>query len=168
MGGGTLASSVMYVQDKIFDKSRYEPFDVMCSWRFDGSEDEMTGRLVYDGHGVLTLHVMKTPGTGLSEIERVEDRRRVKRVVGVLDTGESVVLGDVYLRKSHLCRSLHTVERSRYRVRDAFVGDQIIDTEKFDGISVTFTGLLEWMNPSTTKTNISQDKIALEYKRVYA
>ena len=153
-------------QVKISGKSRYEPFDAMCSCRVAGSEDDVTGKLVYDRRGVLTLHVMRMRGVNLITVKCMMDNRPcIKRVVGTLDTGESVVLEDLRLTKCITTSSPHAVERSLYRVLRAFVGDQILDTRKFNGVSATFAGLLEWMNPLCTKTDFKRDTIMIEYNQ---
>ena len=154
----------MYRQDRISTKSRQEPFDVLGSWQFDGSNDMIMGKLLYDGRNTLTLHVMRTPNIGLQEIERMlQAAPHVTRAVGVLETGESAVLENLRIR-STTSSAPPAVHSSSYRIGCAFVGDLVADTDKFNKISTKFPVLLTWMNFNSISSNISEDAITVEYK----
>lgn len=156
----------MYLQDGISTKSRQEPFEVLGSWQFDSSNDTIIGKLVYDGRRRLTLHVMRTPSIELQEIMRaLKGTPRVKRAVGVLETGESAVLEDLWIRKSTTYSAPHVVNSSSYRIDRAFVGNRVTNTAEFNKISTRFSGLLNWMNLNDISSNSNKDTITIEYKR---
>lgn len=138
---------------KIATRSRHESFDIMGSWKFDGSEEEVVGRVEYDGRGVMMLHVVKLLDEAYEIIHMLKPTPNVKHAIGVLETGEHAVFKDLRIRRSSTTFIPRQMKRMSYRVTSAFVGDSLSETTKFTAIGVKFAGMLEWMNQYVVTTD---------------
>ena len=156
----------MLKHDAVLDRSMLEPFKIGVVM-IDGLEENTSGHISYDRNQNLTLNLTSVlDATG--QIRKAKAPTAVRRAVGVLETGEYATLEHVYLsRQNRLSRPGRLVSKSSYRIHRMFVGENILDAEKFDRIAVSFKGLLEWMNQRTVQTkerDFDGEKLVFEYK----
>ena len=120
----------------------------------EGFGEKIPGHISYDRgqKPVLNLAVIKDGEKPTGEFPFMP--QNVKRVIGVLETGEYVTLRNMKLNRGRFSLKEHSSAIIvSYEASAMFVGDSVCDETEFEEIGITFSGLLEWMNQRTLETN---------------
>lgn len=151
---------------QISGRSMLEPFkaEVVIT---EGFGEKIPGHISYDRgqKPVLNLAVIKDGEKPTGEFPFMPPK--VKRAIGVLETGEYVTLRNMKLDRGRFSLKEHSSAIIvSYEVSEMLVGDSVCDKTEFEEIGITFEGLLEWMNQRTLETNavdVPARKFSVDY-----
>lgn len=129
----------------------------------DGFGEKRSGHISHDSDQNLTLDLATADTTNTAD-EDTSVPTDIERAIGVLETGECATLKNLSLTKHRRCTRKYSVVTVSYSIGEMFVGDDVFSAQKFDLISVTFKGLLEWMDQRSLKTtHKTANKFAIEH-----
>ena len=150
----------------ISSRSLLEPFKVAV-FITEGFGEKIPGHISYsEGRKpVLNLALIKEGEKPTGEFPFMPPK--VKRAIGVLETGEYATLQDLTRgEETHRTGENTSVVTASYNVSEMFVGDGVCDKAEFEEVGITFGGLPEWMDQlplETSGVDMDAGKFSLDY-----